>query len=236
MAVTFRNATALIGSGTSPTGTEPSGTASGDVLVAFIEVDTADVTAPAGWTNLVGGQVTQATTRFLVSYIVRGGSAPSLVWTFTGSVFRELHIIGLQTSGGTITLDSQSAAGGKGTDGASTTQPNPPATVASASSSLSVCGGNQTIAAAIGAAVAPSGYTLRSLNTAAVDTAMATKALSASGSEDPGAFSGFSAGGTHDWWHGFTATFTDVAASSDTQEWRGTYPPARRTGTVNITY
>lgn len=33
----------------------------------------------------------------------------------------------------------------------------------------------------------------------------------------------------------FIASFKPPA-SGDTQEWRGTYPPARRTGTINVTY
>lgn len=42
----------------------------------------------------------------------------------------------------------------------------------------------------------------------------------------------FTGSGTYE---NFIASFKPPA-SGDTQEWRGTYPPARRTGTINVTY
>jgi hypothetical protein len=73
--------------------TEPAGAASGDLMVACIGYrDSAAFTLPAGWTivatqqssgNLDSGGVTTGIPSACMAYIVRGGSAPSLVWTRT---------------------------------------------------------------------------------------------------------------------------------------------------------
>lgn len=212
MAVTFRAAsqTFAASGGTNLTGTEPAGVVSGDVLIACIEVDGANVTKPTGWTDLFGGMVTIGVSRFLVSYIVRGGSAPSYVWAHGASTFDELDIIALKTSGGTIALDSQSSSGATGTT--SNHQPDSGSTTAVAASSFAVSIGANAVGANASAIVAPTGYTLNSINTASTDIAMAGKSLSAAGPENPAAFAGFATGTTTGWWDGGTVTFTDVAS------------------------
>jgi hypothetical protein len=209
MAVTFRALST--GVNTTATGnstdTEPAGAVSGDVLIAMVVADAATtIGKPAGWTQLYTG--TQGGMDFEVDYIVRGGSAPSLTWTFSGSsIYREIQILALKSDTTSVVLDSQSSSGGTGN---ASHNPDPPATTAVASASLSVTGGasfNYT-----GNWAAQSGYTIRTHNTgSAYDGAMCTKSLAASGSENPAAFTGLTA--TGDYWDGFTVTFTDAGAA-----------------------
>lgn len=81
------------------TGTEPTGAAENDILVAhlYIESDTA-VTAPSGWSNSFNGATMLAECntagrafRSYAYWIRRGASAPALTWTFLSS-FRGLSI------------------------------------------------------------------------------------------------------------------------------------------------
>lgn len=202
MAVTFRSAaTAISGVGTSPTAAEPAGTVQGDLLVALVEVDGAAITPPANWISLFA--VTPSVIRYRVDYIIRGASAPSFQWTFTGSVYRELHILCFQHSAGSITFDSKSTT----VSGSSAvTTIDPPATVAVAASSLALAFAADSTFAAI---TVPSGYVKRSVD--GNDCVCADKSLSAAGSENPSTFGGVGPA-TGEWWGG-TATFTDAAAS-----------------------
>lgn len=76
MAVSHVNTqTATTGNGTSVTATKPTGTASGDLLLAFFVSNSQDATAPAGWTEIVD-QVVEVF-RAQVFYKVAGGSEPA---------------------------------------------------------------------------------------------------------------------------------------------------------------
>jgi hypothetical protein len=199
VAVTFRSKTLTTSTGTSATATEPAGAASGDMLIALC-IAGAVISQPAGWTQLF--KDTQGTVNWVVSYVARGASAPNLGWTWSGSVYYELHLIAMQPGVNTVAFDSVSSAGSKGS---SAHDPDPPATVAVKTTSLAVCGGVNF--GAISAWTAPSGYTVRTTNTGGIDAAMCDKSLSASGSENPAAIT---LGTPNDnWWDGFTATFTD---------------------------
>lgn len=211
MAVTFRSKSAVFNTvGTSPTATEPAGAASGDYIVAvYATASGAAPTLPAGWTTLYG-PTTQGAFVFRVGVISRGGSAPSYAFTHTGSVYRELHVLCFQPASGTVTLDSQSATGGTGN--ANGHPPDPPATTAVASASLAVTGGINW-GGTITAWTAPIGYTIRSDNSAGNDCVVADKTLSASGSENPGAFAGIVVG-SQDYWDGFTITLTESAGGA----------------------
>lgn len=188
--------------------TEPTGTVSGDAMVFIVAADSAaTIGAPAGWTVPSGYSGNSGGMDFMAGYIQRGGSAPSLTWTFgAGSVYREVQIITLQGAA-TVAFDASSTAG---TTGSSAHAPNASAVVAVAASSLAVVGGFDF--AGYTSVVAPTGYVLRTdTANATYDAIMATKSLSASGSEDPAAFGGTWANGA--WWDGFVMTFTDVSAS-----------------------
>ena len=78
------SAQGLTGSGGgNVTMTEPAGAASGHLMVAALAfIGTTTFTAPAGWTLI--GESINATASFHWYYIIRGGSAPSLIWTRTG--------------------------------------------------------------------------------------------------------------------------------------------------------
>jgi hypothetical protein len=217
MAVTFRSKNEVITTATgNSTVTEPAGATAGDVLIAFALADadgTTDITPPSGWTTLYG-PTHLTNTRFIVSYIVRGGSAPALTWTISGaSKYREVQILCLQTSGGTITLDSQSSAGATGNATLSAHKPDAPATTAGASTSLAVTGGYHFDGSTV-SAWAVSGYTIRTRNTIGDDSFMGTKSLAASGSENPAASTSGVNPVTAEYWDGFTVTFTDAAAAA----------------------
>lgn len=209
MAVTFRSKNEVVGTGTSPTVTEPASAASGDMLLAFyLTTNTGAPTLPAGWTSIYNGSSTN--TAWRVGYISRGGSAPSYAFTHTGNIYREAHVMCVQGAT-TITFDAQSTTGSVVTS--SSLGPNPTAVVAVAASSLAVAGGFNF--GTSGTWTAPSGYTLRTLNTGGIDVVMATKSLAASGSEDPAVFT-ISAVVADNLWNGFAVTFTDVGAGAST--------------------
>lgn len=205
MAVTFRAKTLTTATGTSASATEPAGTVSGDIIIAFA-IAGAVISQPAGWTQLF--KDTQGAVSWVVSYVSRGGSAPNLGWTWAGSVYYELHLVTVKPGSGSVLFDAVSSAGGKGN---SAHNPDPPAVVAVQTTSLAVCGGLNFGAA--GTWTNPAGYVVETTNTGGIDAAMCDKSLSAAGSENPAAITD-SLGGTGDWWDGFTATFTDVATST----------------------
>src|SRR4029077_3577031 len=95
--------------------------------------------APAGWSVPSGYSGNSGGMDFMACYVLRGGSAPSMVFTFSGSsIYREIQIVTLQPATGTVGFDSASAIG---TTGSSAHAPNPPSTTAVASASLAICGG-----------------------------------------------------------------------------------------------
>lgn len=196
------------------TPSEPAACANGDAEVATVITETAATPgAPAGWTVLSSG--TQGTFKWLFAYLIRSG-APSMVFTMgAGSTYREIQIICL-TGATTITLDSQSSAGGQGN--ASAHNPDPPATTAVQTTSLAVMmGANWGGPSSPGPIAAPAGYTLRTdgLLASGYDGQMSTKSLAASGSENPGAFTSFTGNGSaFDYYDGFTVTFTDAGGGA----------------------
>lgn len=221
MAVSFRSASTGINTTASAnsTDTEPSGSVFGDALIALCVFASGSSTAanaahPSLWSLLAS--VTQGAFKANLAWISRGGSAPSLIWATAGAtIYREIRILCL-TGAAALTLDSQSLSGSIGA--ASGHAADPPATTAAASSSLAVaCGVNWGGPSSPGPVTAPTGYTLRSNGTfaAGYDGQLATKALVASGSENPGTFGAFTGNGSSfDFWDGFTVTFTDVGASA----------------------
>jgi hypothetical protein len=198
--------------------TEPASCASGDVVIGAMVYDSTSTTAanatqPSGWTVLYSG--TQGAFKYNVSWVQRGGSAPSYVWTIAGtSIYREVNANCL-TGSAAITLDSQSASGTAGNK-ANPVNPDPPATTAVATTSLAVTGGVAWQGATTTWTVS-TGYTRHSDTTSGNDLAVGVKSLSASGSENPGAFSGgANPGGTADYWDGFTVTYTDAGGGGGT--------------------
>jgi hypothetical protein len=188
--------------------TEPAGAASGDALFAYAVADSASsLTKPTGWTDLYSG--TQGLSKWLVSWITRGGSAPALTWGVGGtSIYREVYLICLQAAAA-ITLDSQSAAGASGN--ASNHNPDPPATTAVQSTSLAISGGHNFNGCGAGGWTVSTGYTVQTSHGASQEAVIQVKSLSASGSENPAALANVNASGTPDYWEGFTVTFTDAA-------------------------
>lgn len=204
MAVTFRSKNEAVTTGTSPTPTEPSGAASGDMLFAVYLTDTSGApTLPSGWTSIYNGSSTH--TAWRVGYVQRSGSSPGYAFTHTGTVYYEVHVMCLQGAS-TVTFDAQSTTGS--VVASTSTPPNPTAVAPVQGTSLCLAGGFQFGAAT--AWTAPAGYTMRTRNTAGDDVMIASKSLATNASEDPAVFSG----GTpspDNMWNGFAVTFTDAA-------------------------
>jgi hypothetical protein len=211
MAIAFRSAgTAVHTIASSPAvGSEPAGAASGDILVFVGLVDVLSSTgwtAAAGWTILKSG--TQVDFRYIIAYIVRGGSAPSYSFPWTGtSRYVEHQVFAFSGGDGAAPIDAQ-ATPATGT----TNTGNGPAVVAVSSAAMAVTvlfhwGGST------GGWTAPAGYVLRSDNTNGNDNAVATKLLSASGSEDPAAWDVANAA---DDWYAHTFTLKPAGATSVT--------------------
>ncbi len=110
MAVAFRSSSAsAFATAVNITATEPASAALNDILRADLYIEGgATVTAPSGWSGSFNGttiniSVVNGTTPYhqLSFWIRRGGSAPSLTWTFTSS-FRAILLqafSGAATSG-----------------------------------------------------------------------------------------------------------------------------------------
>jgi hypothetical protein len=197
--------------GTSPTATEPASCANGDYVVAlYITAAAANPTLPAGWTTLYPRATVGTSFQYIVGGIQRTGSAPSYAFTHTGNVYRELHVLCFQGAA-TVTLDSQSSAG---TTANSSADVDPPATTAVQTTSLAVTGAVDWSGSTTTWANA-TGYTIRSDNSAGNDGMVESKALSASGSENPSTITGRNnGGGSSDKWNGFTITLTDAGGAA----------------------
>lgn len=97
---------------------KPTGTVSGDVLVAIIGyyLPTAPITPPSGWT--LGGSNANGNNAGIWYYKVAGGSEPATyAWTFTGS--DESHVVIAAYSGidNVSPIDVQSEVNGNGDGG-----------------------------------------------------------------------------------------------------------------------
>ena len=216
MSITLRTATGTFNTGSlaNPIGTEPAGTAAGDVLVALVvhENTANSITGPGSWSQLAeGGTPTAASAgfRFWFGYIVRGASAPSLTWTSTGAVYYETHIIGLVGVDNASPIDAQSSVGS--TVANSGTGPDPPAATATLATDMAVTAAGHWSGSVGGGWTAPGSYTLCSNNTTGNDGMIAYRLLSAAGSEDPGAFTDGTLANS-DKWNGMTVLFKDASA------------------------
>lgn len=211
------------GGGSASTGdttvTEPAGCASGDVEVALALADIGtSLTRPTGWTQIAAYVGSTTAMMWEVDYITRGGSAPSLTWTVTGTTkYREVYIVCLQGAAA-ITLDSQSATGASGTSGNTTPShdPDPPATIAVATTSLAIAGGINYGGSLAGGYTVSTGYTVQTSNVAGLSGVIESKSLSAAGSENPSAITN-DVNGVQDYWDGFTVTFTDAGGGGCTR-------------------
>lgn len=192
MAVSFRQESHVVGSGTSPTLAEPAGTSPNDVLVALSVVAAAStvLTAPAGWTVLLSGSASTVF-KYNLAVIWRGASAPALGWTVTGTVYREVHILAF--SGAMlpvdVTVDGGTVAGSSVIDG--------PAATPAANDSMVVAGGANWAGSNATGWVTPANYSFRTNNAAGNDAAMVSRLLvgGAGVSENPGTITGSSTTG-----------------------------------------
>lgn len=217
---------------TSPvTGTEPTGTAQNDFLFALFAVGAAAtaVALPALWTPLRGPALVGSAFRYVVGYIVRGAAAPSLDFTWAGAsgIYNELQVLRFSGNDTVSPIEATSAGAVSGT-GATT---NPPAATA-------VNVGGMAVAWAIqwqglgSAGGAPAGYTMRSRASLGDDSIIATKAIAATGAEDPAAMGTWGASNSF-----VTDTFIiapagGVAATRPRQSRRARVPGGRRAGAV----
>lgn len=215
MAIAFRNETHTIATSTSPTGTEPTGTVQGDVLVALFIVDAGTTyTAPAGWTTIYSGVSATSSFRYALMYVVRDASAPNLTWTYTGSTYRELFILGFSGCDTTDPIDASSQI----PSGNGTVNPDPPVVTAVSSSAMALAIGINWAGSTTGGWGVPSGYTIRTDNTAANDGVIASKLLTVAGAENPGAFSNAVTTAPADYWAA-AITLSPLPATTVTTAW-----------------
>jgi len=217
MAIAFRNETHSIATGTQPTGTEPTGTVQGDVLVALFELEgsTAFI-PPAGWTTIFSGTSASSQFGYYLGYIVRGVSAPNLTWTYTGTIYRELYILGFSGCDTSNPIDASAQ-----TTSASgvAINPDPPPVVAVSSAAMALAIGDNWTGSNPGGWTAPTGYTIVTNNATGNDAAIATKLLSASGTENPTAFGNVGSSGTTDYWSATVTLSPPRIAITPTVAW-----------------
>jgi hypothetical protein len=173
--------------------TEPASAASGDVFVALCLVDAVatSLLRPTGWTNILNDTTGAGGMDFDISWVARGGSAPNLSWTWTGSWYYEVHILRFTGVDNVSPIDAQgtlvkSTSGNKGNSQAGS-DVDPPAVIAATTNTMAIAiAGHWTGSSS--AWSAPTNYTMRSTNTAGLDGMMATRLLTGTGSEDPNEF------------------------------------------------
>lgn len=189
---TFRAASrnfVIGGAPTDITATEPTGSASGDGLLAALLIEVGGtspgtVNTPSGWTYI--GRSTASA--FTVDYfkILRGGSAPTYTFSWTVGLngtfgYAELNVIGFSGVVGSSFVESYSlGSGGTGT------QPDPPAVTTLTTDTTVVAFGFSWSGWA--AAASLTGYTSRFGGTT-YDAVGLSKAVAAAGLEDPGLIS-----------------------------------------------
>ena len=199
MAIAFRSESHVVGIGTSVTGTEPTGTVQNDVLIALYIVDSTSGTLgiPSGWTSIYSGVSPTPNYRYNLCYIVRGASAPSLAFTHTGSVYRELFIMSYSGCNTNAPINASVDGGGFTSNPQA---PNPPSATATVANAMALAIGIGWNGSASGGWTPPSGYTMRTDNTAGNDVMVASKLLVSAGAEDPGAFGNGTVSGSTDGW------------------------------------
>jgi hypothetical protein len=188
------------GLGTNVTGTEPSGTAQDDILVAafFLDNDGGAPTPPASWNTLTGSPQLSVDSLFQggVYWIKRGASAPSLTWTWDGdSVYREVIISAWRGVDGTspINQSAVTTSGNRGTPDGPAVTPN-----VNDCAIITVC--FHWTGAASGGWTAPTNYNIDHTTNTNEGLGLARRILSGGSgvSQDPGAWS--AAAGTDDCW------------------------------------
>jgi hypothetical protein len=177
--------------GTTSTGTEPTGTAQDDVLVAsfLIESGSGAPVTPSGWTALAGPQSSvDSVFRGSVYYIVRGASAPALEWTWNGvDRYHELIISAWRGVSTSSPINTSATT----TSGNRTTPDGPPVTPSVNNAAIiTVCFHWNTadFGAPSGGWTAPTNYTRSHASALGDGSALAHRILSggASVQEDPG--------------------------------------------------
>jgi hypothetical protein len=169
------------------TGTEPTGTAQNDIMIALALCSDSSTSlgAPSGWTVVTSG-ASAGNFKYNLAWIRRGASAPSLTWTMSGAFYREVYI--LSYSGATPSGTPYGATADGGVQ-INVSTPNGPAVTTTAANSLVLSIFVHWSGSGAGGWTKPTGYTQRSDNTSGNDGGAADKAVATSGtSEDPGAW------------------------------------------------
>jgi hypothetical protein len=198
--ITFRSQSAVVGTGSGATPTEPSGATTDDVLIAIAACDSSvsSLGIPAGWTSLYSGSSTTPKFKYNICYIRRTSSAPSYAFTTGGSsVYREVHVLcysGVVNSGNP---HEASSAGTKSSAISSTVTCDSVTTLNANAMVLAIAipwaGSNPTYTAPNSG-----GYTIRTRNTAGDDVCAAEKKRTTAGAESPGTIGGINAAATDD--------------------------------------
>ena len=189
--------------GTSFTATEPGSSADGDGFIMFVAIDDAHsgVNGPSGWT-FVGSADIGTATNYIYS-IRRGAGAPSLDVSWTTSRYTEWLVMRVT---GQRAGDDFVEAIAFGTPAAGV-DINPPAVTTLTADTLVVAAGQSSVGTIVNNA--PTNYTLRSLGDGSFDYVVATRAIAAVGSEDPGVYDNAQASSTV---CGLTLAIASVAA------------------------
>lgn len=107
MTITFVDAQYTDATGTG-TAVIPTGTQSGDVLIAIVLDNLGTPTNPGGWTQ-VGVNRVDVVTTVNVWYIQRTSSTPNLTWGGTGGSGTDIDIVAYRGAAGTPNITGQSA-------------------------------------------------------------------------------------------------------------------------------
>lgn len=157
------------------TGTEPTGTAQDDLVIASVYWEGANLSsAPSGWTTLWAGDHPIAAYATWLGYIVRGASAPSYAWGLSGTPSWEACAIG--TFRGVDTTDPVHSFIMRHSGAVSgTADPLPVWTTVEDAWAIA---GIYSLAGASGSNQAPTGYTFRAGAATGADSTIYSKALS----------------------------------------------------------
>lgn len=184
------------GTSSSLTATEPTGAASGDLLIMSVYAEvTGAITGPTGGWTTEQNQVGTGQFRGTVYSIIRGGSAPNLGASWTGSVFFNWSVVRISWSGDTMAVDTSAISASSAPNPAN---PDPPSASATNTDDLALAIGFSFAGTATNNTgfTAPTGYTISDGTSGTHGDALgaAYKALAASGAENPGAFSNVNGG------------------------------------------
>jgi hypothetical protein len=171
------------------TATEPASSTSGDVFIAFVHTEgsATGLTRPSGWTNLYNGTSSEVVYDYDVSYIVRGGSAPALNWTWTGSAYYEYYIVRFSGVDGTTPINNAGSLTNNFNG-----VPDPPAITPSGglTNTMAVIFGIGWCGSDTGGFVAPTNYTIAVTPATGLNAAVAYRQLASASAEDPAAWTG----------------------------------------------